>query len=622
MKRILPLFIMAVSAMAVHAQNKLERVTVPGIENAATKSPLMTAKFLGFSNPPSLDKSWQPFLYHEVSRNESEDNEMLEKIKEVKNRLKQSSEGTAEAKSTAADPMISNNFAGVDNGGTSSPLDNTVAISNNGIIVAFVNSKVGYYDVNGSLLYSQSMYNLINNLSLVNNICDPKVIYDNVADRFITYAQTCDATSVNSAVILGFSKTNNPQDGWYFYAFTGNPLSDGSWFDYPKLGISNDELFVTGNLFNEFSGQFNQAVIYQVPKAPCYAGANVNWNYWYNINGNPFTILPLSWGQQGSYGPGLNLVSTAGATNGSTNINLYQVTNNIASGTAQLNLYNVNTTNYSTAGDAQQQGSASMLDAGDCRSLDGFYLNGIIHFVFHSDIGSGWNGINYNRLTVSNATNVSSTFGLAGSYDYCYPAVASIGANTSDKSVIIAFERSSAAIYPETRVVACDDAGNWSNSTLVKAGQSYIHHTWNSNPSERWGDYTGICRKYNDNPSSVWMAGMYGNNSHYWSQWIAKIGFTTGIDNIQKDEYKAKVYPNPVVDNYRVEFELDANMHININITDIQGKVVKDLFDGNATSGKNLFTFNKANLSAGTYFLNIFNKTSMIKHEQMVISNR
>ena len=608
-------------SLTAAAQYRLEKVNVPGIENAGTKSSQMQAKFLGFSSPPSVDMNWQPFLYHDVSKNESEDNEMLEKIKEIKNRLKQSSVNKPEAKSSATAPTISNNFGGVDNAGFNSPLDNTVAISNGGIIVAFVNSKVAYYDVNGSLLYSQSMYNLINNASLVNNICDPKVIYDNTADRFITYAQTCDATSANSAVVIGFSVSNNPQDGWNFYALTGNPLNDGSWFDYPKLGISNDELFVTGNLFYQSAG-FNQSVIYQVPKAPGYAGTNLNWNYWYGISGSPFTILPLSWGQQGSYGPGLNLVSTAGSTTGSTNINLYQITNNLTN-SPQLNLYNVTTTSYSTAGNAAQLGSTQTLDAGDCRAQDGFYLNGIIHFVFHSDIGSGWNGVNYNRITVSTATNISTTYGLAGTYDYCYPAVASIGAGTSDKSVVVAFERSGPSIYPETRVVECDDNMTWSNSTQVKAGLNYVHYSWNTTkPYDRWGDYTGICRKYNDNPATVWMAGMYGNNLNYWSQWIAKVGVPTGINNVNEEQNKAKVYPNPITDNYKVEFELAVNQHIEINITDMQGKVVKDLYKGDATSGKNIFTFNKANLSSGVYFLNIYNNTTSIRNEKIIVENK
>ncbi|MBK6820752.1 MAG: hypothetical protein IPG85_14685 [Bacteroidetes bacterium] len=52
-------------------------------------------------------------------------------------------------------------------------------------------------------------------------------------------------------------------------------------------------------------------------------------------------------------------------------------------------------------------------------------MNGKLHFTFHSDIGNGWNGINYNRLTVSSLTNQSTTFGLSGSYDYSYPSVAS-----------------------------------------------------------------------------------------------------------------------------------------------------------------------------------------------------
>jgi hypothetical protein len=519
-------------------------------------------------------------------------------------------------------PAIGRNFIGINNGGQNEPLDNTIAISNAGLIVTCVNAMVVYTDVNGTYIYGQTLHNFINDTSLSTNLCDPKVIYDSGTDHFIFFAQTYDGLAATSKIVVGFSLTNNPSNGWYFYKLSGNPLNNNCWFDYPKIAVSTNELYVTGNLFGDNKGPFNQAILFQIQKTNCFTGGAMTSQVWSNIAGAPSTLLPASYGQQGTYGPGIFLVSTASATTGSTNINLYDLTNDMSSGTAQLNYYSVATTNYSTAAHAQQLGGTKLLNSSDSRTLDGFYLNGVIHFVFHSDIGSGWNGINYNRLTVSTTTNISSTFGVAGSFHYCFPCVASIASTVTDKSVIISFSRSGPSIYPEIRVINCDDNMIWSNSTLVKGGDSYVSYSWNPATTERWGDYSGISRKQNENPPRVWVSGDYGNAQNYWRQWIAEIynNSATAIQENHASLANAKIYPNPIVSTYRVEFELTQEEIIQIQIFNVNGQLIKELFNGRSQKGANEFTFNKANLNAGVYFLNIKSGTKIIKNEKIIVS--
>lgn len=601
--------------VAINAPEKMIHTEKP-----VTSKPL-EARFIGFSNTPSLDLEWQPAITSIISKNESEYRRKLREIKEAKKPLKlQTPAEETQQKSTATAPVMSTNFVGLNAQGANTPMDNTIAVGNNGIVVSMVNSRIAYYNASGTQTYIQTIHALINDNQISNNVCDPKVIYSSADDRFIMFVQTCDGVAATSAIVVGFSKSNNPADGWYFYYFTGNPLQDGSWFDYPKMAISNDEVFISGNLFYEGSG-FNTAVVYQIQKGPCFSGTTTNAVYWANLAGSPFTLLPVSLGHTGGYGPGIYMVATAGATSGSTQINLYDITNNIASTTAQVNAYSVTTTSYSVAADAPQPAGGKDLDVGDCRSLDGFFLDGVIHFVFNTDAGNAWNGINYNRLNVSNGTNQSSVYGEPGVSDNSYPSVASISNNTADKSVIIAYNRVSQSVNPETRVIKCDNSMTWSPSTLVKAGASKIDHNWNSANTERWGDYSGICRKYNDNPPSVWMAGTYGTTQQYWGTWIAKI--TEGPLSVQQANTEgsdAKVYPNPIVDNYYVEFTLAEKQQVNISIIDAAGRMVKELYNGNAMKGKSRFSFNKANLSAGTYFLTISNGTEKIKNEKIVIA--
>ncbi len=561
-----------------------------------------------------------------ASKNKSENEDGLEIIKENKLKLKLSSaipinQQNVENTQLSIPPVVGTDFIGIDNAGNNSPLDNTIAISNNGKIVTCVNSIVAYYDENSSFINSFTLTNFINDINVSTNVCDPKVIYDSGADKFILFAQTCDGVAASSQIIIAFSLSNDPNAGFYVYKLSGNPLNNNCWFDYPKIAVTNNELIVTGNLFVQ-GGSFNQAVIYQIEKANGFTGGNINFQYWTGINAAPFTLLPVGYGQQGNYGPGMYLVATDPVTTGSTNIKLYNLTNEMSASNEQLMLYNVPTTNYSVPAKAQQQGSSILLNNGDCRTQAGFYLNGIIHFVFHSDIGSGWTGVNYNRLTVATTTNISSTFGNVGVADFCFPAVASIGNTTSDKSVVISFSSSSSNIFPQVRAVTCDNFLNWSNSTLIKDGESFIDYSFITG-DERWGDYSGLARKYNTNPPMVWLAGDYAAANNNWRQWIAEIS-VPGLSAIKQNvlsEKKVSVFPNPVLDSYKVLFSTETREDIVICINDFTGKKVKELYVGQSFVGKNAYMFNKAQLQSGLYYLVISNKNKILVNEKIIVAD-
>ena len=500
------------------------------------------------------------------------------------------------------------------------PPDNTMAISNGGYIVTANNDGIEYYSAGGAYLYFKYWPDFYNDNTLTATIFDPKVIYDSGTDRFVLV--TLHGSNVNtSKVIVSFSKTNNPQDGWWTYVLTGNPLNDNSWLDYPGLGVSNNEIYITGNLFK--GNSFNQAVIYQIPKAAGYSGNSLSWQYWSDLSNDPyeaFTLVPASFGHEGNYGPGIYMVSSS--SSGDNTIRFWDLTDDM-SGTPELNSYTINTTEYSPAANAFQSGSNDQLDNGDCRIQNAFYLQGVVHFVFHSDIGEGWNGINYNRLNTVSFNNQSATLGLQGSYDYSYPAVVPFSTSASDKSVMIAFLRSSESIYPQVRVVNCDNAMQWSPSTLVKEGETFVDFL---NDDERWGDYTGIARKHNSNGGRIWLAGCYGadiesqNFFNTYKTWIAEVyaGATVGLEDLATIR-DFSVFPNPVYDMTTVLFTTDQRELTTISLIDMEGKVVKILYHDTPKIGENKLTFNKGALPAGSYIVSISTSTKILKNETIVI---
>ncbi|MBK7959016.1 MAG: T9SS type A sorting domain-containing protein [Bacteroidetes bacterium] len=619
-------FFSTVSLLAQHPKVQVGAKDQMASASAATKSSELFAEYLGVSNLESVDKKWLPFLSTVISKNKSDRDMELTKIVEEKLKTKfaasnKSAETAAENASLANAPTLGRNFQGIDNAGTNQPLYNTLAVSNNGFIVTCVNAKIEMYDLNGNLIYTQSLRNFINNTSISTNLCDPKIIYDSGAERFIFFAQTCDGLAASSKIIVGFSKEEDPTNGFNIYTLSGNPLNNNTWFDYPKIGVSTNELFITGNLFGSNGGTFNQAIVFQINKAAGFGGGNLNYQYWNNLNGTPFTLMPLTNGHQGNYGPGIYLISTAGATAGSTSANLYEITDEISATNEQIKHYIISTTTYSVGGNAKQKGSTKLLKTNDCRTLDGFYLNGMIHYVLHGDIGNGYNGILYNRLNLKTLVNSTRTFGLSGTYDYCFPSIASTSTSMDDHSVLIAFSRSGATLYPESRVVYCDHNLNWSNSTSVRDGENTVTYSWNSDNTERWGDYTSAARKQNENPPRIWVAGEFGNAKKYWGQWIAEVMppvFNSSTNNV-RNEHSLKVNPNPIVDLFRVEFVLEQSETIRIDIIDLQGKIVRELHRGEAQLGMNIFSFNKAALSTGEYILHIQGQHKTIKNEKISV---
>ncbi len=544
------------------------------------------------------------------------------KAEKTKNkRLQNTEKGSADSSSNSTSQNISlnTNFkANVFNGGA--PPDNTLAIANNGNIVSLINCNVAYYNQLGTQLWTGSFWELFNDPTLTELIYDPIVQYDSQTDRFVMIALH-GFTSATSKLLVSLSKSNNPLDGWWVYKLSGNPLNNTCWLDYPKLGISNNEVFVTGNLFGDNTG-FSESVIYQIGKNNGYSGTTLNWSLWSNIAGSPITLIPVSYGQQGNYGPGLYFLNQSPGRGNA--LNLYEITNELNQN-PQITRNVIAKPDYEPSGNALQLGTTVELITTDCKILNAFYLDGVIHYVFQSDYqNSNYSGINYNRLQVSTLTNQSFTYGEIG-FDCAFPSVASFATTASDKTVVFCFLRSAANIYPETRVVLFNNNQTWSNSLLVKAGLKYVD-AFQFDDMVRWGDYTGIAYKYNPTNPEVWVSGCYGStqrlfNTNYncFNNWIGQITNTPlNTINTKKEEPSIQVFPNPAIDLFSLTFEMPSTNTVNIDIIDVKGSIVKNLYKGQLKLGKNALSFNRNAISNGNYFIRIESNNTQLLYQKLI----
>ncbi|MEN9345559.1 MAG: hypothetical protein RLZZ60_1028 [Bacteroidota bacterium] len=586
--------------------------------SSAIKSIEFQALYLGEIIPKSTNLKWKPIIINKCIKHGAPEEEEISKIRASypkKIKFDSSKNEALVNVTTTNDAVVARNFIGNLNSGTT-PMDNSIAISNNGNIISVANSTIEFYDSDGRLIFSNSIEAFFNDPNIINT-CDPLVIYDSGSDKFIFFAQECSGSTDNTFLLVCFSESNDPTGKWHKYKLNGNPAGNNTWFDYPKIALSNNELYITGNSFTD-NGPFKEALLYQIEKNNGFNGGNIKWQYWHNISGNPSTLLPVSNGHLGNYGPGCYLVSTK--SGGSDKIEFYDLTNDMSASDEQLNHYTINTTAYKPSAKGYQKNSTIELDNGDCRAMSGFYLNGTLHFVFHSEYSNGYQGINYNRIDVSNLSITSKLFGLEN-YEYSYPSVASFSTDKNDKSVLIGFLRGGSSIYPEFRVVKCNDDMTWNGSILVKDGEDYCQIIGSSSEPERWGDYTGISRKHNSQTPCVWVNGMFGNSNNKWDTWIGEITEQNNTNLIVPEKQSIIAFPNPVQKTFNLEFETSSNETIIIELFDQSGKLVIQLFNDIVHPGKNHFQFNTTSLANGTYTLLFSANKKILRNEKIIISN-
>ncbi len=596
-------------------------------------------KYLGFYMPESDDVNLVPNYQSLISKNESENQEALEAIKKEKMALKkkflaenpnfQSSDKRTRA---GFEPVLVVGYNALGTSGT--PSDNSIAVNKNNQIIAVVNSSLRYYNASTGVALQGviGLQNFFatpqNNPLATNNICDPKVIFDPQTEKFILFAQTCEGNSSTSQLLLAFSKTSDPTQGWYFYAFSGNQsaaVGQNGWFDYPKIGVSGHDVFVVGNIFSD-NFNYIESVIFQIDKTKCFAGSTLGSGdaiIFSGISNSPFTMVPMTNGQTGSYGNSMYLVSTGQSFTGSM-LQVYEI-NDLVQNNPQISDQLISIPSATSPANAIQKGTSIELNTGDNRGQDGFFLNGRIHYVFHSDVGGGYSGVNYSRLKKENSSWVlenNQTIKATGK-DYAYPTIASMGWNSGDNSAIIQFNYASNNDYPGMKAVFINENAVASAPIEIKTGLGYAD-VISQGGETRWGDYCGMSRVQNATTPTAWCFGAFGAASHLWTNHFAKIStsaWPVGTTQVDVPKTEVTVYPNPIVEDiFFINVDLKEEGSLEVNLLDLNGRLIKRIYKQQTIAGPGKFSFNKAGLAAGTYFVEVNLNQKSIKHEKIVVA--
>ena len=191
--------------------------------------------------------------------------------------------------------------------------------------------------------------------------------------------------------------------------------------------------------------------------------------------------------------------------------------------------------------------------------------------------------------------------------------------NPGEEDAIIIASHASLTRNPGYSGFYTDGLGNYSELVTIKEGQKNID-MFESLIVERWGDYCGIQRLYNQ-PGEVWVSASYGKSDNRNNTWVGNLRrpeMNVGIES-QINVEEIRVSPNPSMDFVDLAFNLANPSNVNIKIHSASGQLVTVLYDRFVDAGDHVLHFMTSTLDNGIYILSVQSGQEKLVTEQIVV---
>lgn len=526
---------------------------------------------------------------------------------------------------------VDRGFYNYSGGGT--PNDNHVAVGNDGKFIAVLNTVIRVYDTSGKFIKVWGLENYTSNSSGNNNVdtfptltrtYDPRVIYCPDEDRYMVLYMH-GTTETTSFIVVGYSSSNNPLDPWYVYKIPGRPTKDSVWSDYPIVSHNKEDFFFTVNLLlngTSWEEGFTEAVIWQLNKDDGFNGRTLGTNLFRNIKYKGVSIWSIGAIQNGPMPHGTDnyFMSVRPYAEINDTVFLHRITNTQRSGKAEYELKVLKSDiPYGNPPSALQPDTAYKLRTNDARVLGGIRVGKQIQYV--------QNCMNFKTMQahfthstihdIQGETYIKGKLITNDSLEFGYPAIASAGVNDADPSSIITMVHTGPKHFPGTSVMYSNRYGEVSNNTIVKDGESLIYISFLPKNFQRWGDYEGIQRKFNEE-GVYYLIGSYGRNNGMFS-WVARVKINDGV--LSQPVGEVRVFPIPSQTHVDVELINCNEGEYSFELYNMIGQPAMEVQKYMANGGTNLYRINTLYLSDGTYVLIVKNKNGKQVHKQKIMAN-
>lgn len=504
------------------------------------------------------------------------------------------------------------------------PNDNEGASAPNGYFISTTNSGIKIFDGNGVQRLSRGLQAFSSSINtLVNFKYDPRALYDHVNDRFIIMYLSGSRPN-NSQIIVCFSQTDNPLGAWNIYALGGNLRPSGTevWSDYPEIGISKSDLFVTTNMFDG-SNDFQAVGVFQMSLADGYAGRTLN-NQNYIIQNNLFTVAPAS---DISDQPSDNFWFVTKATRPSgQNLIFFEVDGALANGgTLQLGVTKQAQDSYDFAPPTPQANSNQLLSPGDSRIHTAYRKGNNVYTTFNT-ASNNRAAIYFARLELSSLgpifSRLTSNVFVNDSLEYSFPSISWAGnsdANDNHASFIF-FNYSGVNHLPGTGAIYVDEGGEASDPIICSKSDLPAPASNDGEP-RRWGDYTDVSYQ---SSGVAWGVGYHYPSNRREATFASQIlapSSTTNIDiPAEVQAAPVKVFPNPTRGRTSFEFEVPATAEYRAEILDMQGRVVELLVQDGLIRGEAKLSFDTHHLPSGVYTVRVTGENGDLLRGKFVVN--
>jgi len=497
------------------------------------------------------------------------------------------------------------------------PNDNHLAVSNEGKIISVTNSIIYFYQNDSQIHAPITLDTFGAGIYLPHGKYDPRVIYDLNKDRFIIVFLN-GFTDITSNVYIAFSKSNDPLGDWNLYTIPGNPLNDSSWTDFPMIALSSEELFLTVNLLKNmgpgdtWKTTFKQTIIWQIKLKDGYDGNNLSTKMYDNIEYQGKRLRNICPVPQALENPDdkMYFLSNNNFSIQTDSFYLLEVNGKADNPNTKLSLkFLKSNIKYGVAPSADMPFNR-LLETNDARILDAYLLNNNIHFVGNSINSNSNKASFYHGMVNKLSSNPEITLKIIDHayLEFGFPNIEYTGNGTTDEAMILV-NHSSDTVNPGVSAFFYKN-NEWSEPKTIKKGETTV--TVQTGKTQRWGDYTGFQRKYNEN-GIVWGSGYYGRyvspTQRFNGTWICQLKSPTysGNNDYFTKQSNTNIFPNPATENVTTEFYNHSLQDLKISLKAVDGKILKVFRNGPVKPGLNRVTFSIAELKPGIYYLTIEN---------------
>jgi hypothetical protein len=396
--------------------------------------------------------------------------------------------------------------------------------------VRMVNSRWGIYDQGtGNQEYETTLKNWWNTEIPDPSqaiVFDPKTLYDYREDRYVMIAIGKNSTAQRGYWLISASDDGDPNGTWVT-ARIDPP--DNYWPDYPGLGIDEDGIYLTANMF-DWSTNYQYSRIVIIDKSEFYGGGEFTVGGYGNLDG--YTIQPA---QTLTDTSAQYFINSKPVADGASTLKLWELTGATTSSPGLL-VTNVDVNTYSAPPNANQPASEDLIDTGYGQLLNAVYEYGSL-WTAHA-VAYGWGDgdteaiIVWYEIDPASRTIINQgAFGTDDNY-FCFPTIMS----KPGGGMVIVYNRIGDNVFPMIAAAGQPPGENTVQGfTTIHEGESeYDTETSTSDTHvERWGDYNGISLDA-DHLTDYWIYSQYasGPSNDYFNTWSAEVDWYPSGDKV------------------------------------------------------------------------------------------